>query len=102
MISNALQVFFKMQFCDSCLDTVEVFPYLREPVIENSTLSAYTWCQHSTMSRNATPIYSAGRLLGLRLSFRQPPTKLADWPLNLTATYRFLKQGEQMCTQLTN
>ncbi|XP_002054325.3 suppressor of lurcher protein 1 [Drosophila virilis] len=82
----------QLQLRPGCLDTVEVFPYLREPVIENSTLSAYTWCQHSTMSRNATPIYSAGRLLGLRLSFRQPPTKLADWPLNLTATYRFLKQ----------
>ncbi|EDV94343.1 GH20602 [Drosophila grimshawi] len=74
----------------TCLDAVEVFPYLREPVIENSTLPAYTWCQHS--ARNATPIYSAGRLLGLRLRFQQPPTKLAGWPLNLTATYRFLKQ----------
>lgn len=83
-----------MQFGDRCLDTVEVFPYLREPVIENSTQPAYTWCQHSTTARNATPIYSSGRLLGLRLSFQRPPTKLVDWQLNLTASYRFLKQGE--------
>lgn len=83
-----------MQFGDRCLDTVEVFPYLREPVIENSTQPAYTWCQHSTAARNATPIYSSGRLLGLRLSFQRPPAKLADWQLNLTASYRFLKQGE--------
>ncbi|XP_032595956.2 suppressor of lurcher protein 1 [Drosophila grimshawi] len=80
----------QLQLRPGCLDAVEVFPYLREPVIENSTLPAYTWCQHS--ARNATPIYSAGRLLGLRLRFQQPPTKLAGWPLNLTATYRFLKQ----------
>ncbi|KAL7727432.1 hypothetical protein ACLKA6_017556 [Drosophila palustris] len=79
-----------MQFGDSCLDTVEVFPYLREPVIENSTLAAFTWCQHS--NRNATPIYSGGRLLGLRLSFQKPPTKVDNWHLNLTASYRFLKK----------
>ncbi|ALC46041.1 CG33098 [Drosophila busckii] len=76
----------------NCLDTVEIFPYLREPVIENSTQPAYTWCQHTSSARNATPIYSSGRLLGLRLSFRQAPTKADNWQLNLTASYRFLKQ----------
>ncbi|XP_062125722.1 LOW QUALITY PROTEIN: suppressor of lurcher protein 1 [Drosophila sulfurigaster albostrigata] len=90
--SDELVVFHlqQLQLRPGCLDTVEVFPYLREPVIENSTLASYTWCQHS--DRNATPIYSAGRLLGLRLSFQQPPAKLTNWPLNLTASYRFLKQ----------
>ncbi|KAM8703104.1 hypothetical protein ACLKA7_005436 [Drosophila subpalustris] len=97
LISNALCILFSFFFSlpyiifgDSCLDTVEVFPYLREPVIENSTLAAFTWCQHS--NRNATPIYSAGRLLGLRLSFQKPPTKVDNWHLNLTASYRFLKK----------
>ncbi|EDW14657.2 suppressor of lurcher protein 1 isoform X1 [Drosophila mojavensis] len=82
----------QLQLRPGCLDTVEVFPYLREPVIENSTLASYTWCQHSATARNATPIYSGGRLLGLRVSFQQPPTRLSDWTLNLTASYRFLKQ----------
>ncbi|XP_068155107.1 suppressor of lurcher protein 1 [Drosophila tropicalis] len=80
-----------MQYCDRCLDSVEVFPYLREPVIENATQAAYTWCQHSN-ARNDTPVYSSGRLLGLRLRFQQPPSKLDSWHLNLTANYRFLKK----------
>jgi len=82
-----------MQFCDSCLDSMDVFPYLREPVIENATLAADTFCQHSR-NRSATPIYSAGRWLGLRLRFQQPPTDLAHWNLTLAASYRFLKRGE--------
>ncbi|XP_017846783.1 procollagen C-endopeptidase enhancer 1 isoform X2 [Drosophila busckii] len=82
----------QLQLRAGCLDTVEIFPYLREPVIENSTQPAYTWCQHTSSARNATPIYSSGRLLGLRLSFRQAPTKADNWQLNLTASYRFLKQ----------
>lgn len=89
-----------MQFGDRCLDTVEVFPYLREPVIENTTEPAYTWCHHSTAARNSTPIYSAGRLLGLRLSFQHPPALLTEWQLNLTASYRFLKQGESASVNL--
>ncbi|XP_030371779.1 suppressor of lurcher protein 1 [Scaptodrosophila lebanonensis] len=75
-----------------CLDSVEVFPYLRDPVIENSTLPTHTWCQHSGPAARESPIYSAGRLFGLRLSFQQPPVKVADWTLNLTAAYRFLKR----------
>lgn len=82
-----------MQFGDSCLDSVEVFPYLREPVIENSTLAADTFCQHSR-NRSATPIYSAGRLFGLRLRFQQPPTQEEAWNLTLKASYRFLKKGD--------
>ncbi|EDX13223.1 GD18825 [Drosophila simulans] len=74
-----------------CLDSVDIFPYLREPVIENATLAADTFCQHSR-ERSATPIYSAGRLLGLRLRFQQPPTDLASWNLTLNASYRFLKR----------
>ncbi|KAH8236449.1 hypothetical protein KR026_002293, partial [Drosophila bipectinata] len=74
-----------------CLDSVEVFPYLREPVIENSTLAADTFCQHSR-NRSATPIYSAGRLFGLRLRFQQPPNTEDAWNLTLKASYRFLKK----------
>uniref|UniRef100_B3P1C0 GG16488 n=1 Tax=Drosophila erecta TaxID=7220 RepID=B3P1C0_DROER len=74
-----------------CLDSVDVFPFLRDPVIENATLAADTFCQHSR-ERSATPIYSAGRLLGLRLRFQQPPTDLASWNLTLSASYRFLKR----------
>ncbi|XP_034664963.1 suppressor of lurcher protein 1 [Drosophila subobscura] len=81
----------QLQLRVGCLDSVEIFPYLREPVIENSTLPADTFCQHSK-NRTATPIYSSGRLLGLRLRFQHPPTKLDNWQLNLTASYRFLKR----------
>ncbi|EDW48882.1 GM15130 [Drosophila sechellia] len=70
---------------------MDIFPYLREPVIENATLAADTFCQHSR-ERSATPIYSAGRLLGLRLRFQRPPTDLASWNLTLNASYRFLKR----------
>ncbi|XP_017139587.2 suppressor of lurcher protein 1 [Drosophila miranda] len=82
----------QLQLRAGCLDSVEVFPYLREPVIENSTLPADTFCQHSKNRSSTTPIYSAGRLLGLRLRFQHPPTKLDNWSLNLTASYRFLKR----------
>ncbi|XP_017040955.1 suppressor of lurcher protein 1 [Drosophila ficusphila] len=82
----------QLQLRPGCLDSVDVFPYLREPVIENATLAADTFCQHSR-NRSATPIYSAGRLLGLRLRFQQPPTgDPAKWNLTLTASYRFLKR----------
>ncbi|XP_044313252.1 suppressor of lurcher protein 1 [Drosophila rhopaloa] len=81
----------QLQLRPGCLDSVDVFPFLREPVIENATLAADTFCQHSR-NRSATPIYSAGRLLGLRLRFQQPPTDLASWNLTLTASYRFLKR----------
>jgi len=81
---------------------VDIFPYLREPVIENATLAADTFCQHSR-ERSATPIYSAGRLLGLRLRFQQPPTDLASWNLTLNASYRFLKRGElTLMTRITS
>ncbi|XP_017000317.3 uncharacterized protein Sol1 [Drosophila takahashii] len=81
----------QLQLRPGCLDSMDVFPYLREPVIENATLAADTFCQHSR-NRSATPIYSAGRLLGLRLRFQQPPMDLARWNLTLTASYRFLKR----------
>ncbi|XP_052835607.1 suppressor of lurcher protein 1 isoform X1 [Drosophila gunungcola] len=83
----------QLQLRPGCLDSVDVFPFLREPVIENATLAADTFCQHSR-NRSATPIYSAGRLLGLRLRFQQPPTDLANssWNLTLNASYRFLKR----------
>ncbi|XP_017110716.1 suppressor of lurcher protein 1 [Drosophila elegans] len=83
----------QLQLRPGCLDSVDVFPFLREPVIENATLAADTFCQHSR-NRSATPIYSAGRLLGLRLRFQQPPTELdsSSWNLTLNASYRFLKR----------
>ncbi|KQS39195.1 suppressor of lurcher protein 1 [Drosophila erecta] len=81
----------QLQLRAGCLDSVDVFPFLRDPVIENATLAADTFCQHSR-ERSATPIYSAGRLLGLRLRFQQPPTDLASWNLTLSASYRFLKR----------
>ncbi|KAH8383416.1 hypothetical protein KR009_008478, partial [Drosophila setifemur] len=81
----------QMQLRPGCLDSVDVFPHLREPVIENATVAEDTFCQHSR-NRSATPIYSAGRLLGLRLRFQQPPTKEDTWNLTLKASYRFLKR----------
>ncbi|XP_037730811.1 suppressor of lurcher protein 1 [Drosophila subpulchrella] len=81
----------QLQLRPGCLDSMDVFPYLREPVIENATLAADTFCQHSR-NRSATPIYSAGRWLGLRLRFQQPPTDLTHWNLTLAASYRFLKR----------
>ncbi|XP_017076754.2 suppressor of lurcher protein 1 [Drosophila eugracilis] len=81
----------QLQLRPGCLDSIDVFPFLRDPVIENATLAADTFCQHSR-NRSATPIYSSGRLLGLRLRFQQPPTDLANWNLTLTASYRFLKR----------
>ncbi|XP_017026664.1 suppressor of lurcher protein 1 isoform X1 [Drosophila kikkawai] len=81
----------QLQLRPGCLDSVDVFPYLREPVIENATLAADTFCQHSR-NRSATPIYSSGRLMGLRLRFQHPPTNADRWNLTLTASYRFLKR----------
>ncbi|KAH8306473.1 hypothetical protein KR018_012422, partial [Drosophila ironensis] len=86
----------QLQLRPGCLDSVEVFPYLREAVIENATVAADTFCQHSR-NRSATPIYSAGRLFGLRLRFQQPPSKEDTWNLTLNASYRFLKR-ENFCT----
>lgn len=34
-------------FTCSCLDYIEIFPYLREPVVENITIAEYMFCNYS-------------------------------------------------------
>lgn len=44
-------------FTCSCLDHVEIFPYLREPVVENTTLPEYIFC-NQTRLRAPSPTVS--------------------------------------------
>ena len=48
-------LFFCFLFICSCLDYIEIFPYLREPVVENTTLPEYVFCNRTQISIQVSP-----------------------------------------------
>lgn len=47
--------FISFDFNCSCLDYIEIFPYLREPVVENTTLPEYVFCNRTQISLQVSP-----------------------------------------------
>lgn len=95
----------------SCRDVIEIFPYLREASLENSTIPEFVLCNRTSTSGSTLTssakilrdppklIYTSSAILGLRIRFAKPLEDLAlaapnksESTLQIVGKYRFLNK----------
>ncbi|KAL9893873.1 suppressor of lurcher protein 1 [Glossina fuscipes] len=93
--------FKKVQLRPHCLDYIEIFPYLREPVVENITMAEYMYCNYSQsfVPSQPTPSSNFDSINDKRLANLSSTTQIhitTTRPMFLSPTHEFIYSSHRI------